>query len=209
MVSGNPNGFKGPHLEETKRKISKTFKSKGIAPINRFNKKSEEHKKKLSVSHKGQQSWNKGTNLSGMKGKKHKSETKVKMSLWIRTPEMRRKLRESSIKYIKKNSIGFKPRIGKNETQILNELEKLYGFKIIRQYPVAGYYVDGYIPELNLCIEVDEEYHKFDSKQDLERQKEIEFELKCKFLRITDKGLKLIKTPEHFLYSQQVFIFEK
>ena len=80
---------------------------------------------------------------------------------------------------------------GKNEKKILDNLAKKIGYNILRQYSVIGYLVDGYIPELNLVIEVDEKYH-FSSngkiiEKDLVRQKNIENYLKCEFLRIKDK----------------------
>jgi very-short-patch-repair endonuclease len=35
-----------------------------------------------------------------------------------------------------------------------DELEKEYGYKIIRQYQVEGYFLDGYVKELKLAIEL-------------------------------------------------------
>lgn len=107
--------------------------------------------------------------------------------------ETRRKLRISTINYIETSSDNgepISPRTGTNETKILNEFEKLYGYKIEREFRCIGYFPDGYIRELNLCIEVDEAHH-FDCdgnlrKEDIERQKNIEEELGCKFLRIPD-----------------------
>lgn len=88
--------------------------------------------------------------------------------------------------------LGIPSSIGKNEKQILDTLEKIYELKIIRQYPILGYYIDGYIPELNLVIEVDERIH-YDidgnlREKDIQRQKEIENKLNCKFIRIKDGG---------------------
>ena len=62
---------------------------------------------------------------------------------------------------------------------------------IRRQYFTNYGLLDGYIPELNLAIEIDEKHH-FDRKgnlkeKDIERQKNIEKELYCKFLRIKDE----------------------
>lgn len=61
-------------------------------------------------------------------------------------------------------------------------------YKIYEQYPVYGgtYRVDWYIPELNLAIEYDELHHIYNKEQDEERQKIIEKELKCKFIRYTE-----------------------
>lgn len=112
----------------------------------------------------------------GMTGKNHSAESN-------------RKNRESCIKYIEKfrlNGQPLKPRIGRNEKEILDNLEKTWGYEIIRQFPIAGYFIDGYIPEIRLAIEIDEGHHKGNEKKDKTRQKEIEELLNCKFVRIND-----------------------
>ena len=105
-----------------------------------------------------------------------------------RSEETKRKLRISNINRIKE--VGG-PGIGKNEKKILDELENKLNKKIIRQYLCIGYSLDGYIPELNLAIEVDEKI-KFNYKgelypQHIKRQNRIEKELHCTFLRIKDE----------------------
>ena len=106
--------------------------------------------------------------------------------------ETKRKMRVSAINYIKKNCKGFKPRIGKNEKRILDELEQELNYKIIRQYYIKniGYFVDGYISELNLVIEIYENHHYMINnrlkKKELKREKEIKGKLNCKFMRIKD-----------------------
>lgn len=107
------------------------------------------------------------------KGRKHSEESKLKMRI-------------STIEYIKKVNKTVRPMIGKNETRILDELELSLNYKIIRQYFVCGYFLDGYIPELNLVIEVDESYHKYKIKRDVKRQQNIIDELGCQFIRIKD-----------------------
>jgi len=105
-------------------------------------------------------------------------------------PEVRRKLRIIRIKQIELcifNGLPLAPCIGKKETKILNDLENKYKKKIIRQYFVNGYFLDGYIPELNIAFEVDEKHHFRKgvlSKYDIRRQQEIESELNCKFIRV-------------------------
>ena len=63
-------------------------------------------------------------------------------------------------------------------------------YKILRQYKTCGYFVDGYIPELNLAIEVDEQQHldlDGNLKQiDVNRENLIKNKLGCKFVRIND-----------------------
>jgi len=112
----------------------------------------------------------------GMTGKKH-------------TAESIKKNRESKIARIEKakfNGQPLEPRMGKNEKQILDNLEKDFNRKIERQFRNSGYFIDGYIPELKLAIEVDEDYHNFQKEKDERRQKEIEESLGCVFLRIED-----------------------
>ena len=66
---------------------------------------------------------------------------------------------------------------------IINNLFSDY--EVISQFPVFNgkYFIDWYIPELNIAIEYDEYYHKNNKKADNERQEEIEKELGCRFLR--------------------------
>jgi len=56
--------------------------------------------------------------------------------------------------------------------------------KVIRQYECAGYYIDGYIPEKKLAIEVDE-IPKTSDKQ-IRREAIITERLGCAFMRIKD-----------------------
>lgn len=165
---------------------------------------------------KGQPSWNKGKKLSNEAkqklrdinlGKKHSEETRKKMSksgkgrkhseeakrkirekraLQIFTPEAKQKMRESRIKYILNVSGNIYPCIGHNEKQILDKLEEELGYRIIRQFEVGGYFLDGYIPEINLSIEVDEKYHENQKEKDLEREEFIIAKLGCRFMRIKD-----------------------
>jgi len=127
---------------------------------------SDEHRENLSISLKGKNT-----------GKKPPM-----------SEETKKKLRLATIRHQMKVNRKYKPNVGKNETLILDELEKLYGMKIIRNYPIDGYFVDGYIVELKLAIEVDEPHHYYFSgelkKKDLSRQNNIEQSLGCIFLRI-------------------------
>jgi very-short-patch-repair endonuclease len=43
-----------------------------------------------------------------------------------------------------------------------------------------------YIPKYNLCIEFDENQHKYNLENDKKRQKYITEKLKCNFLRINE-----------------------
>lgn len=58
----------------------------------------------------------------------------------------------------------------------------------IRQFKVLNYKIDYYIPSLRIAIEYDEKDHSGYSYESHElRQKIIEEELKCKFIRLSDK----------------------
>lgn len=81
---------------------------------------------------------------------------------------------------------GGRPNIGKNEKQALDEVEKLFKIKIIRQYPISGYFVDGYCKEKNIVFEVYEKFHERQRTKDKKREDFIINKLKCKFVRIKD-----------------------
>ena len=187
------------HSEEHKGKISNKLKGRKFSKIHRDRiskgrngiKFTEEHKKNISKGKKGI------PNLKNL-GSKHSEETKKKISNNRKgkamnnrnrlgdTPseQTKKKLRLAAIKYINEHCGGITPMIGKNEKTILDELQEEYGYKIIRQYKVEGYFLDGYIKELKLAIEVDEKPKN--KERDIERQRQIEKKLGCKFLRIKD-----------------------
>ena len=79
----------------------------------------------------------------------------------------------------------------RKEISFLNDLEQVLlplGIKGIRQYKVFNYRIDYYIPDLKIAIEYDENDHKGYSYEKQEgRQKKIEKELKCRFIRVSDK----------------------
>ena len=63
----------------------------------------------------------------------------------------------------------------------------MHGFlqtKIIRQFSVGKYLIDFYIPVYAIAIEFDEEHHKRQIEEDLVRQKYIEDEFGCVFVRV-------------------------
>lgn len=80
----------------------------------------------------------------------------------------------------------------RKEIKFLDELEDAlspFDIKGIRQYSVIDnkYRIDYYIPSINVAIEYDENNHRNYSYEKHEgRQKEIENQLKCKFIRISD-----------------------
>ena len=81
---------------------------------------------------------------------------------------------------------GGGPNIGKNEEQLLTEFELSNNLKLVRQYPISGYFVDGYCKKLNFVIEIDEEHHKKNKYKDKQRENNIIRKLDCSFIRIND-----------------------
>ena len=79
----------------------------------------------------------------------------------------------------------------RKEIEFLDALEKVlepFGYECIRQYKVLNYKIDLYIKDLNIAIEYDENDHKhYTCEKHEDRQKEIEKELNCKFIRVSDK----------------------
>lgn len=78
----------------------------------------------------------------------------------------------------------------RKELEFLDMLEKAlepFNYTLIRQYNVLNYRVDLYIKELNATIEFDENNHdSYRYEQHEGRQREIEKELGCKFIRVSD-----------------------
>ena len=127
------------------------------------------------------------------KGRKWTKKQRINLSKVhtgrIFSKKHRKNIRLSIIKYNKKAG-KFRTRIGKNEKQILDKIEKESKYKIKRNFPIKslGYFVDGYCKETNTVYEVDEPHH-FDvygnlKERDAERQKQIEEKLNCNFIRI-------------------------
>ena len=80
----------------------------------------------------------------------------------------------------------------RKEIDFLDKLENAlipFGIKGINQYNVLNYRIDYYIPSLNVAIEYDENAHKHYTYEQHElRQKFIEEELGCRFIRVSDKN---------------------
>jgi len=112
---------------------------------------------------------------------------------YSKTDEFRKLSRINILKQIsrqKNNGEPIYPLIGRNETKFLEDLQKCTDFKINHQYPVCGYFIDGYIVELNLAIEFDEIWHdtlSFYKKKDPIRENDIRKEINCHFFRVREK----------------------
>ena len=82
-------------------------------------------------------------------------------------------------------SLGYKMKIilgdrVRSEEVFYSDLAKFCGdMKIIRQYPVKGYLIDFFIPELNLFIEYNEPYHFTETQKEKDkiRLSDLEIEL--------------------------------
>jgi len=140
-------------------------------------KLSDEHKQKLSKA---------------LKGKKKSDNTKLLMSI-------------STIKYIEDHKLNGKPmypRVGKNETLILDEIQKETGLEINRNdHDIAckiGKFPDGYIPKYNLVIDVLEPEHFADNNELIEYDKNREVliaaRLSCMLYYIPEQ--EFLKNPE-------------
>jgi len=97
----------------------------------------------------------------------------------------------SNIKFcpadMKGNGAGIFTRIGKNENKILSMIEEENNINIIRQYYVAGKFVDGYDKKNNVVYEIDEPNHKYQMFEDIKRENLIKNVLNCNFIRIKDR----------------------
>lgn len=80
----------------------------------------------------------------------------------------------------------------RKEISFVEMLEKVlcpFSIKGIKQFKVLNYRIDYYIPDLDIAIEYDENNHRNYSYRAHEgRQKEIEKELGCRFIRVSDKN---------------------
>ena len=94
---------------------------------------------------------------------------------------------KSAIKKIRdKYSLSCKRVYAEREHGALSAVEQILGVKLLRQYKVKSYRLDGYDKVNNVAYEIDEGHHKTKIKKDADekRQKDIEFLLGCRFVRI-------------------------
>ena len=98
-----------------------------------------------------------------------------------------------NIEYNKLNGFQLIPGFNKKACKIFDDISLTEGIQIQHamnggEYYIKelGYWVDGYDPINNVVYEFDERHHKYQKEKDLIRQKEIEFYLKCKFIRINE-----------------------
>ena len=167
--------------DEHRKKLSLSLKGKKKNyPNGKFF--SQEHRKKLSLARKGKPMLESAKKK--LRNRIVSEKTKQKHRDRKHTEEEKRKMRIGMFNHLKKRCGILFPNIGKNETKILDNVEQELNTKILRQYKCEGYFLDGYIPEINVAIEVDER-PKIKEK-DIEREKIIKNKLKCKLIRIKD-----------------------
>ena len=166
-----------PQKEETKKKISESMKGKKPYII------TDEIRKKMSESKKGRiiTKEHKYKISKAMKGNK-----KLKESLKGRklSEIHKNKIRVSANNYLLDVRGIRYPCIGRKETNILDNLEKCFGYNIERQKQIEGFYIDGYCSQLNLVVEIDEFFHEKQREKDLIREQIIKKKIGCSFLRI-------------------------
>lgn len=82
--------------------------------------------------------------------------------------------------------------LDRKEIEFLDQLEQAlqpFNIKGERQYSVLNYRIDYYIPSLNIAIEYDENDHiNYTYEQHEGRQRNIEKELGCRFIRVSDNN---------------------
>lgn len=84
-------------------------------------------------------------------------------------------------------------------------LEQVTGLEWIEQYRVFSgkYRIDYYNSEYNIAVEYDEKHHYYIKNSDMLRQKEIEKELGCHFLRVKeDEELQGINKIIRIIYQK-------
>jgi len=163
--------IKNKWLNSMKQKVwNNKERNKKISENQKGKKHSKGHIRKLSLSHLGYKP-----------SKESREKNRIKQIELMKIPANREKRRIAKQKQILLNGGA---RLGKNEKQILDRIAKIIGYKIIRQFVVKGYFVDGYIPELNRVYEVDE-IPKI-TERDIQRENIIKQELNCEIRRIKD-----------------------
>lgn len=200
-------------------KLKENFRTGKVIPVWKDKKLSEEHKKKIGRKLRGRKVSKETLNKMSIRKIKDYKEGKIEKMTGDKNPskrlevrkkiseklignknaigskgsknriiseETRQKMRLATINYINLHSKGIQPHLGRHEKKILDKIEQKIKIKILRQYFIGGYFVDGYIPNINVVIEIDE-IPKI-KKRDIERERFIKKKLNCKFIRIKDYG---------------------
>lgn len=93
------------------------------------------------------------------------------------------------------------PRIGELERECLNSLADVCNYEIKRQFRMNGFFLDGYISELNLAVEFYEIWHgkPKHSARDTYRENFLKRKSNCKFFIVLEKN---------WLYNREAIINE-
>lgn len=87
------------------------------------------------------------------------------------------------------NKFKYNIRSARFEYKYLYEIEdflNLMNIDYIEQYQVDNYRIDLYIQKYNIAIEIDEKEHKYKKDYDKIRQKYIEKQINCTFIRVNE-----------------------
>ena len=87
------------------------------------------------------------------------------------------------------NKFKYDVRSARFEYKYLNEIKdflNLINVESVEQYSVGNYRIDLYIPKYNIAVEIDEKEHKYKQDYDTIRQKYIEKQIHCTFIRINE-----------------------
>jgi len=149
------------------------------------NRVSKQFKNKKIIGRKGHKSWMKGLTKQIDSRIKKMADNKLGDKNVSKRPEIRQRLKESRIRQNIESGAWYQ--IGKHEKQLLDEQEVKDNCKILRQYQISVYVVDGYCKETNTVYEVYEKAHDKKVFEDLDRENEICKKLSCDFIIIWDK----------------------
>jgi very-short-patch-repair endonuclease len=179
------HGFENPLMEENNNKIQGMINKYGVEKPMQLKKFQDKYKHTL-VSKYGV---NHPSKIDFVKQKKIDTQVLHFGDLFCRTKEARRMYRLNFIRNIEKQGDVYRVQTGKNEKMILDEIELVIGKKIQRDFTCIGYFPDGYIPDLNLIIEVYEDHHNHTCyiNHDFVRKKELIEKLNCGFFVISEK----------------------
>jgi len=115
----------------------------------------------------------------GMRGKHHSDDFQFGRRY---SDETKQKMRLSKIRYSIESGWDGQATLGRQEKELLDKQEQLDNCKILRQFHIEGYIVDGYCPETNTVYEVYEPFHERQIEKDRQRQQRIQDKLECKFV---------------------------
>src|SRR3990167_850993 len=129
--------------KDTRDKISRTLLNN---PNNGNYKRSNQQRNNIGLKRKYETQWWSIFGLNREKNERslQKKNKGIGSGNYIRTEKTKMKMRNSAFEYVKQTCNIICPRIGKNEKYYLDKLEQDLKIKILRQYKIEGYFLDGY-----------------------------------------------------------------